>query len=197
MECVSRAHEAIGLLKKELVSQLLPALEETKMLNEKRQYVVVELNQKLSFVQDKLSLKKGSSEIIPHAKEMLHQIQAKVVQLKNEVEEYKQARLRVEMNVQNREEKAKQLGEAEQKITRTEESLLQVNNMIQSKEEELLPLKEILSTEPELEYEQLLKNMASVSFTRESLKQEKQKMPLFQSVQGMWNDRFRKLMNMI
>ncbi|NEY73553.1 AAA family ATPase [Bacillus mesophilus] len=185
-ECVGRAQEAIGLLKKELVSQLLPTIEETKMLNEKRQYVVVELNQKLSSVQDKLSLKKGSSEIIPHAKEILKQLQAKVLQLKNEVEEYKQARLRVEMNVQNREEMAQQLGEAEQKISRIEEGLSHVTNMIQSKEEELLPLKEILSTEPELEYEQLLKNMASVSFTRESLKQEKQKLPLFQSIQGMW-----------
>src|SRR5690606_37868013 len=48
------------------------------------------------------------------------------------------------------------------------------------------PLQEIIQTEPEREHEQLLRKMASVSFTRESLKDEKQKLPTFQSIQGKW-----------
>ena len=47
-------------------------------------------------------------------------------------------------------------------------------------------LQEILSTEPEHEHEQVLKQIASLSMKQELLKSEQKRLPLFQSIQGKW-----------
>lgn len=61
-----------------------------------------------------------------------------------------------------------------------------LQNAIRLREKELDALSEILSSDPETAYEETAKQLASLSFTLESLKQEQKSLPLLQSVQKKW-----------
>ncbi|GAM15734.1 DEAD/DEAH box helicase [Mesobacillus selenatarsenatis] len=180
------AQEALQHLKQELIGQLQPSLDENKMMQQKYQREMAEQTAKLTFVQNKHAQKMVSAVIIPNAKELLHEKEAKAFELKAKQEQYGQAKLRVEMNQLKREQESLQLQQAKQKQTEIGVSLANLASIIKEKEAEQAPLHDILSLEPEKEHEEVLKKLASVSFTRESLKQEKQRLPLFQEVQGMW-----------
>jgi superfamily I DNA and/or RNA helicase len=180
------AQEALQHLKQELIGQLKPILDENKMMQQKYQREMAEQNTKLTFLQNKHAQKSGSAVIIPNAKELLHEKEAKAVELQTKKEQYEQAKHRVKMNHQKREQESLQLQQAKQKQTEISVSLANISSVMKEKEAEQAPLLEIISLEPEKGHEEVLKKLASVSFTRESLKQEKQRLPLFQSVQGMW-----------
>lgn len=180
------AQEAIEQLKQELISQLKPNLGENKMMLQKYQREMDKQTSKLTSLENKHKQMMVSSEIVPNARELLQQQQAKVVELQKKKEQYEAARLRVGSNRQKREQESRQLQEVELKQTQIEARLAELSRMLKEKENELTPLNEILSSDPEEEHEELLKKLASLSFTRESLKQEREKLPLFQSIQGMW-----------
>lgn len=183
---IKMAQEALRHLKQELIEQLQPMQHENNMTYQKWLKAMDEQSTKLTFLQNKQKQMMASAEIIPNAIELLHQKEAKALELQKKKEQYEQAKLRVEMNGQKRAKEALQLQEAEQKRTQIEARLAQLYSMLKEKEEELAPIHEIMSTEPEWEHKKVLRKLASISFTRESLKQEKQKLPLFQSIQGMW-----------
>ncbi|MGA9225950.1 MAG: AAA domain-containing protein, partial [Mesobacillus sp.] len=180
------AQEALLHLKQELIGQLQPILDETKMMQQKYQREMNEQTAKLTFLQNQHAQKIVSAVMIPNAKELLHEKEAKAFELQTKIEQYGQAELRVKMNRQKREQESLQLQEAKQKQTEIGVSLANLSSIMKEKVAEQAPLNEILSLEPEKEHEEVLKKLASVSFTRESLKQEKQGLPLFQEVQGMW-----------
>ncbi|WP_066255874.1 DEAD/DEAH box helicase [Neobacillus drentensis] len=180
------AQEAIRLLKQELIEQVQPMQQENKLMHQKWQREMGEQSTKLTILQNKHKEMMADAEIIPNVKELLHQKEAIVLDLQKKKERYEQAKLRVEMNGQKRVKGVLQLQEAEQERTQIDGRLAQLYNILKEKEEDLVPLHEILSTEPEREHERVLRKLASNSFTRDSLKQEKQKLPLFQSIQGMW-----------
>jgi superfamily I DNA and/or RNA helicase len=128
----------------------------------------------------------ASVKIIPQAKQLLEQKYDQSIELQKKKEQYEQAKQRLTINSQKREKEAIQLETSEQKQTKIEARLEELTNTIQVKQEELTPLHEVMATNPEVEHANVLKKLASISFTRESLKQEKQKLPLFQSIQGKW-----------
>ncbi|RHW43524.1 ATP-dependent helicase [Neobacillus notoginsengisoli] len=180
------AQEALMRLKQELISQLKPVQDECKLTHQKYQRQLDEQSNKLTFLQTKQKEMLETAEFIPNAKELLFEKQALSVELQNKIEQLEQARLRVEGNRRKQEQEALQFQGAEQKYNEIETRLENHSTMIKEKEAELIPLNEILVSEPEREHEEVLKQLASNSFTRESLKQEKKRLPLFQSVQGMW-----------
>ncbi|MBT2692825.1 AAA domain-containing protein [Bacillus sp. ISL-55] len=180
------AQEALQHLKQELIGQLQPSLDENKMMQQKYQREMAEQTAKLTFLQNKHAQKMVSAVIIPNAKELLHEQETKAFELKAKQKQFGQAKLRVKMNRQKREQESLQLEQAKQKQTEIEVSLSNLASIIKEKEAEQAPLQEILYLEPEKEHEEVLKRLASVSFNRESLNQEKQRLPLFQEVQGMW-----------
>jgi superfamily I DNA and/or RNA helicase len=183
---IKMAKEAVWHLKQAMIEQLEPMQQDTKLLQQKWQREMKEQDTQLSFLQNKYLQMKSSTEIIPNAGALLHQNETKARELQKKKEQYDQAQLRVDMNTEKRVKEALKLQEAEQKQTQIEDQLTNLKRLLTDKEEELLPLREIMSTEPELEHEQVLRKLASVSFTRGSLQQERQKLPLFQSIQGKW-----------
>jgi superfamily I DNA and/or RNA helicase len=183
---IKMAKEAVWHLKQAMIEQLQPMKQDTKLLQQKWQREMKEQNTQLSFLQNKYLEMKSSTEIIPNAGALLHQNETKALELQKKKEQYDQAQLRVEMNSEKRIKEALKLQEAEQKQTQIQAQLTNLKTVLTEKEEELIPLQEIMLTEPELEHEQVLRKLASISFTRGSLQQEKQKLPLFQSIQGMW-----------
>ncbi|MDF0727106.1 AAA domain-containing protein [Cytobacillus sp. S13-E01] len=183
---IKMAQEAIQLLKQELTRQFQNMQHKNNLVHQKLQRSMDEESTKLTFLQNKHKQMMASAEIIPNVKEMLTQKEAKALELQNMKDQYEQATLQVEMNRQKRAKEALQLQEAKQNRTQIESRLEQLYSMLEEKEVELAALHEIMSTEPQVEHERVLRKLASISFTRESLKQEKQKLPLFQSIQGMW-----------
>lgn len=183
---IQMAKEALWHLKKEMIEQLQPVQNDNKLLQQKWQREMNEQNTQLTFLQNKHMQMKSSTVIIPQAGAVLQEKETKVIELQKMKEQYEQAKQRVKMNGEKRVKEAIKLQEAEQKRTQIEAQLTNLKRILIEKEEELAPLHEIISTEPELEHEQVLRKLASTTFTRGSLQQEKQKLPLFQSIQGMW-----------
>ncbi|WP_077247738.1 DEAD/DEAH box helicase [Bacillus sp. FJAT-27225] len=180
------AQEALLLLKQELIGQLKPVQDEYKQYYHKYQRQMEEQDAKVSFLQTKQKEMMESAELIPNAKELLFEKEAQALELKNKIDQVEQTRHRLEMNRQKREQEALQLQEIEKKHTENGDRLATLSSILNEREAELIPLNEIISSKPELEHEEVLKKLASISFKRESLKQEKKRLPLFQSVQGMW-----------
>lgn len=71
-------------------------------------------------------------------------------------------------------------------IAQTEKQ--QVEQALATTETQLAALAEILSSHPERQLEETTKQLASLSFAKESLKQEMKNLPLWQSVQKKWLD---------
>ncbi|WP_053600467.1 DEAD/DEAH box helicase [Bacillus sp. FJAT-18017] len=180
------AQEAILQLKQELIIQLKPVQDEYKQIHQRYQRQLDEQDAKLSFLQSKQKEMVGFSQFIPNAKELLHLNESQLLELQGKKEQYSQTKHRVETNRRKQEQETVQLHEAEQKLTEIVARLEKLSSILKEKEAELTPLSEILASDPEREHEEVLKQLASISFSRESLKQEKQKLPLFQSVQGKW-----------
>ncbi len=183
---IQLAQEALHNLKQELLEQVYPLQNENRGVFQKYQKGMDEQKTKLTILQNKREEMLETTEVIPNVKELLVQHETRKHELQKKKQQYEEAKLRVEENGGKQDSEAQQLKEAEERRTVTEARLQELNVMVQQKEEELLPLQEILASEPEHEHENVLRQLASISFNRESLKQEKQKLPLFQSVQGEW-----------
>ncbi|HSI66027.1 MAG TPA: AAA domain-containing protein, partial [Planococcus sp. (in: firmicutes)] len=101
-------------------------------------------------------------------------------------ESFKQAGQRLE---QQRAEQAEDIEARDiigAKITNSIAEIEQLQEHLAIKEEERDLLDKILSSNPEAEYEKTAKEIASLSFTKESLKQEQKNLPLLQLVQRKW-----------
>ncbi|WP_078544609.1 AAA domain-containing protein [Litchfieldia alkalitelluris] len=180
------AQEAFRQLKDEMVAQLQRQQHEQEQFYQKSLQSLERHRHELRSLQNKYKQMTASAEIIPNAKEILRQKEALILELKNKKEKYELVKQQVESNLQKSARKTSELQEISQEFEQTEIRMGQVQGIIREKEEEQLPLKEILSTEPEKKRERVLTQLASLSFTRESLKKEQQKLPLFQSIQEKW-----------
>ncbi|MBT2583478.1 AAA domain-containing protein [Planococcus sp. ISL-109] len=99
---------------------------------------------------------------------------------------FDQAAQRLEQQQAKRTEEMNALNIIEARIAETDSEMAQVQERLSGKELELESLKEILSSNPETEYAETAKKLASLSFDKESLKQEQKNFPLLQSVQKKW-----------
>ncbi|MDT8860158.1 AAA domain-containing protein [Alkalihalobacillus sp. MEB130] len=181
------AQEAFGLLKQELLDELQQKKNESQLVLHKWQREMAEQNKELDALQKKLKLLlENVAEPIPDAKETLLTKEAKARELQNQKEQYWQVKERITLHEQQLEHTVAQLQEEKQKLEQFKSQLEQLVDLITQKETERIPLLTRLQAEPEKAHEEVLKKVASCSFTRESLKQEKQKLPIFQSIQGQW-----------
>ncbi|MFC4320062.1 DEAD/DEAH box helicase [Litchfieldia salsa] len=181
-----KAQEAFGQLKSEIVEQLQQKQNENKQFQQKWAKTLQVQSSELDSLQSKYREMTESAEVIPNAKEMLQEKEATGIELKEKIETYEGIKQKVEDNLQKREEEVQLLASKSKELEQVEARLTQLEHLSLETEKELLPLKEILSSQPEKEHEKVLTSLASLSFKRESLKQEKLKLPLFQSVQGKW-----------
>ena len=181
-----RAQEAFQLLKQELLEELLNRQRDLKILHQNSLRTLEEERVDLDSLQNKQQHVRSSVETIPNAKEVLQEKETKALEWQKKKEQVEEVKKRVEEYNDKREKEVKQLQEAEQKLEQIENHLKQLRNLIHEKEEEQGPLTDILSTEPEQEHEKVLTQLASLSLKWESLKEEKRRLPLFQSIQGKW-----------
>lgn len=185
-EYIRKSQASLQQLREELNAQIQYLHEQNTKTHEKGIRVLEELTEKITILENKRSEMMSAVEKIPQAKQLLQQQEAKAKELKEKLAENEQAKKRTEQIHEKITKQSSQLQELKEKKTNYkdhfEQLKLQINEMI----EELDSFRQILSTEPEQEHEEILKRLASISFTRESLKQEKEKLPLFQTVQEKW-----------
>ena len=132
---------------------------------------------------------------MPDPAELPTDIEAAIRGLKEELAElekqrvsFEQAQKRIEEHQAAQVQKTAQLERSEARIADIDNDIKKVEGAIVGSEQELLALREILSSDVERQFEGAAKQLASLSFTKESLKQEMKNLPLLQSVQKKWLD---------
>lgn len=183
---IQMAKEAFRSLKQEVTDELQQKQRENKVLYQKWQRTLEEEKATLQSLENKQKQLSVSAESIPNAKEMLKQKEAISLELKEKQELYSQVKKRFEENSEKQAQEVMQLEEAEQQLVVSDDCLNELNVSFIKWEEEQKMLKDILASEPEAEHEKVLTQLASLSLRRESMKQEKKRLPLFQSIQGKW-----------
>ncbi|WP_082087877.1 AAA domain-containing protein [Domibacillus indicus] len=180
------AREIFQLLKQEVAGQLSEKQRSAQNYHQELLQDVKKRQTELAVLQSKYEQLAASAERIPDAAEVLGQNETKALLLEKKMKQYEQVEQRVAAERQELVQKETVHTDTKQQLAQKEEEQKKLTDAVQEKKQELEPLHEILLTEPEQEQEKLLKQLASLSFTRESLKQEKQKLPLFQAIQGEW-----------
>ena len=180
------AQAAFRQLKEEMEERLQLKLRENKQVHQQWHQTQAEYRTELHSLQNKHLQMTTSVEIIPNARDILPEKEALALELEKEMEQYERVLHQVESNTLKREELARELQVKTEKLETIDTRLNQLQKDISEKKEELISLQEILSTEPEKEHEKVLTQLASLHLKRESLKEERQKLPLFQSIQGKW-----------
>ncbi|WP_142828130.1 AAA domain-containing protein [Planococcus soli] len=113
---------------------------------------------------------------------------AELARLQKDKALYEQTKKKIADHQTERTQKAAALETNDARIEAMNANILQVEKAVKGHEEELLALREILSSDVERQLEQAAKDLASLSFTKESLKQEMKNLPLLQSIQKKWLD---------
>jgi hypothetical protein len=106
--------------------------------------------------------------------------------LQKEQASYEQTEKWLEELETERAQQPKALEIKETRLNDLQAEMEPLQESISLKEKEQAALIEILSSNPEAEYEETAKQIASLSFDKESLKQEKKNLPLLQSIQKRW-----------
>ncbi|RKL65420.1 ATP-dependent helicase [Salipaludibacillus neizhouensis] len=180
------AQEAFGQVKQKMLGQLHYKQSVNNMSHEKWQLEKKDEDSALHSLQESLKQMLETAERIPNAKDLLPQKEEKMLELKKKHEQYKQVKEQLETNRKKQEEESVRLQEEKKKLGETEARLEQWQSSITQKQEEQLLLNDILETDPESEHEDRLKQWASLAFRWDSLKKEKERLPVFQSIQGQW-----------
>lgn len=185
-EYTQMAQASLQQLKEELLVQIEFLLQEKTKANEKLLSELEELKGKQTALEIKLTEMKKSIEVIPNARQLLQEKEETAIELRTRITEYEQTILHVKTMHEKQETQSRELQGLKIKQREKEVNLELLQKQLKEKVEQLAPLEKILSSEPEVEHEEILKKLVSISFTRESLKKEQERLPLFQSVQGKW-----------
>src|SRR5690606_4764441 len=108
---------------------------------------------------------------------------AELTRLEKEKASYEETQKRINEHQAEQAVKKAELETSDARIAGLNSKITQVEQTIAGYGQELLALNEILSADPERQLEQAAKELASLSFTKESLKQEMKNLPMLQSAQ--------------
>ncbi|MDN3438464.1 AAA domain-containing protein [Planococcus sp. APC 3900] len=148
---------------------------------EKQQEEIAPLEQRYREMPDPASLPDDIESAIREQK-------AELARLETEKAFYEEMQKRINEHQTEQAVKTAELETSDAKIIGLSNKITQVEQTIAGYGQELLALNEILSADPEGQLEQAARELASLSFTKESLKQEMKNLPLLQSVQKKWLD---------
>lgn len=115
-------------------------------------------------------------------------LQAELGELEKQKASLEQAQKRIAAHQAEHLQKKAELEKNDARIAEAANRLQQAEAVIAERQQEQLELRGILSSDVEQQLEQAAKELASLSFTKESLKQEMKSLPLLQSVQKKWLD---------
>lgn len=180
------AIDLFGKIKQKMLNQVQYKQRGNHSSHEESKQKMNAENAELQSLQEKLEQMLQTADRMPDAKEQVPQIEEKVLELKGKIEQYKRVQQQIETNREKEEEQRSRLQLEKKKLDEIQTQLEPWRSIIKEKEQEQTSLAEIMETEPEKEHEERLKQWASLSFRWDSLKREKERLPVFQSIQGQW-----------
>ncbi|HSP22079.1 MAG TPA: AAA domain-containing protein [Planococcus sp. (in: firmicutes)] len=119
---------------------------------------------------------------------VIRQHNAELESLEKEQTAYEEAGQRLKGNQVEHKQQGEALEKNKVRIAELDAEIKRVDEAIAVNEQEAASLQPILSSNPEQDYERAAKQLASLSFAKESLKQEKKNLPMLQSIQKKWLD---------
>lgn len=168
-----------------------------ELLKQQEQYAAVDRKwlAELEEQQQVLAPLEQQFKQMPNAAYLPDNIEAAIRERKAELDELQKEKALVDKTKQLLEERKQEVAletaameKNEAHLTEIIAEITQLQIAVAAKNQEIEALKAILVSNPEQLYEEMAKKIASLSFEKESLKQEKKNLPLLQTVQKKWLD---------
>lgn len=184
----AESKRAFDDLKKALCEELKKQQEQYRVWDEKWLEKQEKLEEDLAPLEQRYRQMPNSADLPADVEAAIRQHKTELVELQKEQALVEQAQQRIENDKAKRTQQLTLLAEKEAQIGKVDVEIQQLKTVATSYEQELNSLSEVLALNPEQDYERTAKELASLSFTKESLKQEMKNLPLLQSVQKKWLD---------
>ncbi|MDN7242822.1 AAA domain-containing protein [Planococcus sp. N028] len=175
-------------LKKVIGAQLSNQHQQYAALDQKWLEELEKQQQILAPLQQQVNELSGMVNLSTDIEETIRQQKAELLELGNDKVSYEQAVKRLDQQQTEHANETNELEKCEAVIAGKDAEIAQLQEGIGTNEKDLVSLRDILSSDPESDYEETAKKMASLSFSKESLKQEQKNLPLMQSIQKKWLD---------
>ncbi|TAA73081.1 AAA domain-containing protein [Planococcus salinarum] len=146
------------------------------------------MQQNLDVLQQQATPLPADFDIPPDIEEAIHLHKVQLAQVEKDKVSFEQVGQRLESLQKEQLQEIEALEISRARIGEIDGVLGQVRERLDSMHKENESLLEILSSDPETDYETTAKQLASLSFDKESLKQEQKSLPLMQTIQKKWLD---------
>ncbi|TWT05389.1 AAA family ATPase [Planococcus sp. CPCC 101016] len=179
---------AFQQLKNGLCEQLVKQQEQYRVWDEKWLEKQEKQQEEMAPLEQRYRQLPNAGDLPADIEAAIHEKKAELAELQKEKVFYEQTEKRIKDLQAEHVEKKALLENNEAQIIKVDGEIEKIQSEIRNRKEQMASLKEVLASNPELEYERAGKELASLSFTKESLKQEMKNLPLLQSVQKKWLD---------
>ncbi|AQQ52285.1 AAA domain-containing protein [Planococcus lenghuensis] len=183
---IEDSKRAFGQLKKMLNAETLKQQQQDLMLDQKWQTALDKKRSELTALEEQLNQLSVDIEIPADIEAAIDEQKTARTELQKEKFSHEQTAERLEELQKDNKQQVTALERNEATRTEVQAELARLQERMADKEQELDGLKEILSADPEAEYEETAKQIASLSFRNESLRQEQKNLLLLQSIQKKW-----------
>lgn len=183
---IEESQRAFGQLKKALYIELEKQRQRYLDLDERGLEQFERQREELSRIEQRVASLFVSIEVPEDIGQAIADHEMQLTQLRKDQSDSVQAAADLEQQQARLLDEQTAFEQAEQQIVEIAAQLAEAMQRQTEKEQELQALETILSTDPEAAYEETAKQLASLSFDVESLKQEQKNFPLLQSVQKQW-----------
>ncbi len=183
---IEESKRAFGQLKKALCGELEKQRQRYLELDERGLEQAERQQEELSRIERRMAGLSVSIDVPEDIEQAMADHQTQLAQLQKSQTEVVQAAADLEQQQASLLAEQTADEKAAQRIAGLAAQLDETAQRLKDKQLELQELESILSTDPEAAYEETAKQLASLSFDMESLKQEQKNFPLLQSVQKQW-----------
>lgn len=182
----AEAKKIFQKLKEAVEEQLTERMQKDAALVEKWKADMTAAEQALSSLEQKYRYLTDGMTQVPDPESAVREQQDTLTNLEKERQLHGEARELLEENQVEQNAKTAQLAEVDVLLTEQNGTIEQAQEKIATCKGEAASLEAILASQPEAEFEAATKQLASLSFDRESLRREQKNLPLLQSVQKKW-----------
>ncbi len=183
---IDNSRQAFQELKKTLSLELLKQQQQFATADSKWLGELDRMQQELETLERKVAGLPFVSDMPSVLENAIEKGKAERSALEKEETAFEQAAQRLKELVAEQLEETETLQTTRLRISELDGVLATVQKQLAAIEKEREVLEEILSSDPEAEYEQTAKQIATLSFDQESLKQEQKDLPLLQRIQKKW-----------
>lgn len=183
---IEDSKRAFQELKRAITAELVKQQQHYGALNDKWLIELEKMQQELSSLERQATPLPADFELPADIEEAISLHKAELSKLETDKAAFEQVGERLETQRKEQLSETEILGNIQKRLGEIEAVLEQVQERLGSQEIKMARLETIIAADPEAEYEKTAKQLASLSFARESLTQEQKNLPLMQTIQKKW-----------